>query len=168
MRMFIKCDWMNSPTKNEIMITKDVSQPVISGGPMEELADDIEDIALEIKDTQPDLALRVKVTSERLSYTIDSSETWITGSWMSSVKTLATNTDSTAGELGEATKLGVDGQESNSPIMQEFTDLVKRSGGGRLLAHIEATKQSFRETHHATYPNRPVKEPRYPKAELEK
>lgn len=66
MRMFTKCDWMNNPSKNEIMITKDVSQPVISGGPMEELADDIEDIALEIEDTQPDLALRVKATSERL------------------------------------------------------------------------------------------------------
>lgn len=95
MRLLTKCDWMNSPTKTEIMIPKDISQPVISGGPMEELADDIEDIALEIKDTQPDLALRVKATSERLSYTIDSSEIRITDSWMSSVKTLATNTDST-------------------------------------------------------------------------
>ncbi|KAF4444499.1 hypothetical protein FACUT_622 [Fusarium acutatum] len=66
MRLFTKCDWMNNPTKNEIMITKEVSQPVISGGPMEELADDIEDIALETKDTQPDLALRIKGTSERL------------------------------------------------------------------------------------------------------
>ncbi|VTT80264.1 unnamed protein product, partial [Fusarium fujikuroi] len=37
-----------TPTKTEIMIPKDISQPVISGGPMEELADDIEDIALEI------------------------------------------------------------------------------------------------------------------------
>ncbi|KAF5716959.1 hypothetical protein FMUND_6065 [Fusarium mundagurra] len=33
---------------------------------MEELADDREDIALETKDTQPDSALRVKATSERL------------------------------------------------------------------------------------------------------
>ncbi|PNP76297.1 hypothetical protein FNYG_10356 [Fusarium nygamai] len=48
------------------MVTKEVSQPVISGGPMEELADDIEDLALKMKDSQPDLALRVKATSERL------------------------------------------------------------------------------------------------------
>ncbi|KAG5745863.1 hypothetical protein H9Q72_010860 [Fusarium xylarioides] len=31
MRMFR----MNNPTKNEVMVTKEVSQPVISGGPME-------------------------------------------------------------------------------------------------------------------------------------
>ncbi|KAG9504667.1 hypothetical protein J7337_004642 [Fusarium musae] len=48
------------------MVNEEVSQPVISGDPMEGLADDIEDIALEIKDTQPDLALRAKTTSERL------------------------------------------------------------------------------------------------------
>ncbi|KAF5966863.1 hypothetical protein FCOIX_12275 [Fusarium coicis] len=68
MRLFTKCDWMNNPTKNEIMVTKEVSQPVISGGPMEEVADDIEDLALEIKDTQPDMAPQVKATSERLLY----------------------------------------------------------------------------------------------------
>jgi hypothetical protein len=66
MRLFAKCDWMNNPTKNEIMVTKEVSQPVIYGGPMEEVADDIEDLALEIKDTQPDTAPQVKATSERL------------------------------------------------------------------------------------------------------
>ncbi|KAF5580182.1 hypothetical protein FPCIR_10727 [Fusarium pseudocircinatum] len=43
MRLFTKCDWVNNPTKNEIMVTKEVSQPVISGDPMEELAEDIEE-----------------------------------------------------------------------------------------------------------------------------
>ncbi|PNP76298.1 hypothetical protein FNYG_10357 [Fusarium nygamai] len=62
--------------------------------------------------------------------------------------------------------INVEGQENNSPIMQEFLDLAKHSDGGRLLAHIEATKQSFRDTHHETYPNRPVRKPRYTEAEL--
>ncbi|SCO84836.1 uncharacterized protein FRV6_08963 [Fusarium oxysporum] len=226
MRLFTQCDWMNNPTKDEITITKEISQPVVSGGPMEELADDIEDIALEIKDTQPDLALRVKATSERLFLynrfirdmdhwfldeqrenarlmkdyigkfrTIDANQlgelltetnfetqSTVNKFWANTTQSLgpglqdhewlaryrAMDKETLDGWCKLYAAISVDGQDNDSPIMQEFFNLAKRSGDERLISHIQATKQSFRENHHDTYPNRPVKKPKYTKAELEK
>ncbi|KAF5627326.1 uncharacterized protein FTJAE_9281 [Fusarium tjaetaba] len=115
MRLLTKRDWMNNPTKNEIVVTEEVSQLVISGGPMEELGDNIEDLALEIKDTQPEMALQVKATSESLflyNRFIRDMDHWFLDEQL-------------------YTAFNVDGQENNLSIMPEFTNLVKHSGGGR-------------------------------------
>ncbi|KAF4499748.1 hypothetical protein FAGAP_4058 [Fusarium agapanthi] len=142
---------------NEIIVTKEVSQPAISGGPMEELTDDREGIALEARDTQPDSALQVQATSERLfSYNrfMRDMNLWF---------------------LGE--------QRENARLMKDYIGKFRTIDANQLcrsllilsiaqaadaFSLIEATKQIVREKHHGTYPNIPAKKLEYTKSELEK